>query len=105
MNKTPDFRPYVPTMAYPRVAAMHGRDAHAHGAAGLANPLPRDLLFTPWEKLYAEPFVGITTDRALDRSRGMIQRLDAAQLVAHNVEEQQRHLPVGHFVADAREFG
>ena len=62
MNKTPDFRPYVPTMAYPRVAAMHGRDAHAHGAAGLANPLPRDLLFTPWEKLYAEPFVGITTD-------------------------------------------
>ena len=47
---------------YRKVAAMHGRDAHQHGAAGLANPIPRDLLFTPWEKLYREPFVGITTD-------------------------------------------
>ena len=52
-------------MAYPRVAAMHGRDAHEHGAAGLANPIPRDLLFTPWEALYREPFVGITADGAV----------------------------------------
>ena len=41
---------------------MRGRDAHEHGAAGLANPIPRDLLFVPWEALYAKPFVGITTD-------------------------------------------
>ena len=62
MEKARDFRPYVPTMAYPRMAAMHGRDAHEHGAAGLANPIPRDLLFTPWEALYRAPFVGVTTD-------------------------------------------
>lgn len=57
-----DFRPFVPTSAYPRVAALQGRDAHQHGAASLVNPLPRDLLFGPWEKLYREGFVGVTTD-------------------------------------------
>jgi hypothetical protein len=62
MKNSRDFRPYVPTRAYPRVAALRGRDAHEHGAAGLANPLPCDLLFTPWAALYREPFVGITTD-------------------------------------------
>lgn len=41
---------------------MHGRDAHQHGEAGLANPLPRDLLFIPWDALYQQPFTGITTD-------------------------------------------
>jgi hypothetical protein len=62
MANTHDFRPFVPTLAYPRVAAMQGRDAHQHGAAGLANPRPRDLLFIPWDKLYHEPFAGVTTD-------------------------------------------
>ena len=62
MTNSRGFRPFVPTLAYPRVAAMQGRDAHAHGAAGLANPMPRDLLFTPWEALYHAPFTGITTD-------------------------------------------
>lgn len=62
MTNARDFGPFVPTLAYPRVAAMQGRDAHAHGAAGLANPLPRDLLFTPWEALYHAPFTGITAD-------------------------------------------
>jgi len=61
MSKPRDFRAYVPTLEYPRVKAMHGRDAHEHGAAGLANPIPRDLLFKPWEALYQAPFVGITT--------------------------------------------
>ena len=65
MTNSRDFRPFVPTLAYPRVAAMQGRDAHAHGAAGLANPMPRDLLFTPWEALYYAPFSGITTDGAV----------------------------------------
>jgi hypothetical protein len=62
MKKSMDFRPYIPTLEYPRVKAMQGRNAHEHGAAGLANPMPRDLLFIPWEKLYNEPFVGITID-------------------------------------------
>jgi hypothetical protein len=57
-----DFRPFVPTLSYPRVAVLQGRDAHQHGEASLANPLPRDLLFGPWEKLYREGFVGVTTD-------------------------------------------
>ena len=65
MTSPRDFRPFVPTLAYPRVAAMQGHDAHAHGAAGLANPMPRDLLFTPWEALYRAPFSGITTDGAV----------------------------------------
>jgi hypothetical protein len=62
MANTRDFRPFVPTLAYPRVAALQGRDANEHGAAGLANPRPRDLLFIPWDKLYHEPYVGLTTD-------------------------------------------
>lgn len=62
MSNTRDFRPFVPTSEYPRAAALKGRDAHTHGAAGLVNPRPRDLLFIPWDKLYREPFVGITTD-------------------------------------------
>ena len=64
MKKSMDFRPFVPTLAYPRVKAMHGRDAHAHGVAGYANPIPRELLFNPWEVLYGEPFKGVTTDGA-----------------------------------------
>ena len=62
MKKSEDFRPFLPTMETPRIAAMHGRDAHQHGAAGLANPMPRDLLFNPWEILYRQPFVGITAE-------------------------------------------
>jgi len=61
-NPKPDFRPFVPTLEYPRVAALHGRTAEEHGAAGLANPRPRDLLFKPWEAMYKQPFVGVTTD-------------------------------------------
>ncbi|MBL8384317.1 MAG: DUF3500 domain-containing protein [Burkholderiales bacterium] len=62
MSDTRDFRPFVPTPAYPRAAALQGRDARAHGDASLVNPRPRDLLFAPWDKLYHEPFVGVTTD-------------------------------------------
>ncbi|MFZ2738388.1 MAG: DUF3500 domain-containing protein [Burkholderiaceae bacterium] len=62
MNNTQDFRPFVPTLDYPRVAAMQGRDAQQHAAAGLANPVPQELLFKPWELLYREPFKGITSN-------------------------------------------
>lgn len=62
MTDTKDFRPFVPTLEYPRVAAFQGRDAYQHGDAGLANPVPRALLFDPWDRLYAAPFRGVTTD-------------------------------------------
>jgi len=62
MSQPADFRPFVPTLDYPRVAAMHGRDADQHAAAAMANPVPRALLIDPWEQLYNEPFRGITTD-------------------------------------------
>lgn len=62
MKKSTDYHPYIPTLEYPRVKAMHGRNAAEHGAAGYANPLPRSFLFDPWEALYKQPFVGVTTD-------------------------------------------
>ena len=110
MKKASNFRPYVPTKAYPRVAAMHGRDAHAHGAAGLANPLPRDLLFTPWEKLYAEPLVGITTDGsalpglftlAPNGAPGEAMVVATLRLIAGLAPEQRQALM---FDIDAREW-
>ncbi len=57
-----DFRPFVPTLDYPRVAAFQGRDAYQHGDAGLANPYPKALLFDPWDDLYAQEFLGVTTN-------------------------------------------
>jgi hypothetical protein len=62
MKQSKDFRPFIPTLEYPRVAAFQGRDAYQHGDAGLANPIPQALLFSPWDKLYREPFKGITTN-------------------------------------------
>ena len=47
MSQPADFRPFVPTLDYPRVAAMHGRDADQHAAAAMANPVPRALLIDP----------------------------------------------------------
>ena len=41
MKKSLDYHPFIPTLKYPRVKAMHGRSAAEHGAAGYANPLPR----------------------------------------------------------------
>ena len=55
MKKSVDYHPFIPTLEYPRVKAMHGRTALEHGAAGYANPLPRGLLFDPWEALYKPP--------------------------------------------------
>ena len=61
MKKSTDYHPFIPTLEYPRVKAMHGRSAAEHGAAGYANPMPRSFLFDPWEALYKQPFVGVTT--------------------------------------------
>jgi hypothetical protein len=98
MKRSRDFRPYVPTLEYPRVAAMHGRDAHAHGAAGLANPIPRDLLFKPWEALYQAPFVGITTDGRVER--GLYALGDNGAPTASMIEATTRLL--GLLTADQR---
>ena len=62
MTDPKDFRPFVPTLDYPRVAAFQGRDAYQHGDAGLANPYPKALLFDPWDELYAQEFLGVTTN-------------------------------------------
>ena len=83
MLKKKNFRPYVPTLDYPRVAAFQGRDAYQHGDAGLANPLPQELLFKPWDQLYAQPFKGITTDSHVIEGLYQLQSqgLDNAPLV------------------------
>ena len=79
MSSPKDFRPFVPNLDYPRVAAFQGRDAYQHGDAGLANPVPQELLFKPWEKLYAEPFKGITTN---------------GQPIAHLFKRQSQNAPI-----------
>jgi hypothetical protein len=56
-----DFRPYVPSPDYPRVAGL-GRDPYEHAQKMAANPHVQKLLLEPWAALYARPFVGVTTD-------------------------------------------
>ena len=90
MKTPPDFRPYVPTLDYPRVKAMHGRDAHEHGAAGYANPIPRGFLFDPWEVLYNEPFKGVSTNGT--PLAGLFERRDHGAPTAAMVEATTRLL-------------
>lgn len=61
VKKSADFRPFVPTLDNPRIAAMHGSDVYQHGEHGLAIPFVQDLLFKPWDILYRQPYAGITT--------------------------------------------
>lgn len=88
MSSSKDFRPFVPTLEYPRVAAFQGRDAYQHGDAGLANPIPQELLFKPWDQLFAQPFKGITTDSIVREGlfRLQSQGIDNA-LMVQAVEE------------------
>ena len=62
MKKPADFRPSVPTLEYPRVAAFQGRDAFDHAKAGLSHPIFSEMLYKPCEAAYAQSFRGITTD-------------------------------------------
>jgi hypothetical protein len=110
MSDKKDFRPYVPTLDYPRVAAFQGRDAYQHGDAGLANPLPQELLFKPWEQLYSKPFKGITTDSQVIEGLYELQSqglnngpilLAAQHLLANLSEEDLKKL---RFPIDAREW-
>ena len=61
------------------MAAFQGRDAYQHGDAGLANPYPKALLFDPWDALYAQDFVGVTTN---------------GQVIPHLFKPQRQEAPV-----------
>jgi hypothetical protein len=56
-----DFRPFVPSPDFPRVANL-GRDPYEHAERMAANPHVQKLLLEPWARLYEQPFVGVTTD-------------------------------------------
>jgi hypothetical protein len=56
-----DFRPFIPPHDSPRRARL-GRDHYDHAAKAAATPRVQSMLLEPWAKLYAAPFVGITTD-------------------------------------------
>ena len=56
------FHDFIPLTTHPRIAPMLGRNAHQHGDAGLANPMLKELLLDNWEKLYREPYQGLTSD-------------------------------------------
>ena len=58
----PDFHDFLPEPTHPRIAPMLGRDAREHGEAGLNNPFLRELLLDHWDRLYAEPYKGLTSD-------------------------------------------
>jgi hypothetical protein len=62
LTKKYDFRPYVPEPTHPKIAPMRDRDAREHAEAARNNPRPQKILFEPWERMYAEPFRGVTTD-------------------------------------------
>ena len=52
----PDYRPFIPTQT-----KIAGPTARAHAEARLKSPRAQEL-FGNWDKLFAEPFKGITTD-------------------------------------------
>ena len=58
----PNFHDFVPAPTHPRIVPMLGRDAHRHGEAGLNNPMLRELLLDDWDRLYLDPFKGLTSD-------------------------------------------
>ena len=53
-----DFRPFIPN---PSKSAVAGATSRAHTQARMKSPRAKEL-FTNWERLYAEPFRGITVD-------------------------------------------
>ncbi|OGA37109.1 MAG: hypothetical protein A3G80_07790 [Betaproteobacteria bacterium RIFCSPLOWO2_12_FULL_62_13b] len=89
---------------------MHGRDAHQHAEAALANPVPRDLLFGPWQTLYREPYKGITTGGTVvpglyslaENGAPTEAMMNAAATLLGQVSPEQRAALV--FPVDAREW-
>jgi hypothetical protein len=55
----PHYGPFVPSPGQTKIAGATPRE---HAQARLKNPRAHDL-FGAWEKLAAEPFHGITTDK------------------------------------------
>ena len=58
MRPLADYHPFVPTPAQSKIA---GPTPRAHAKARLQSPRAKDL-FGTWERLFAEPFRGITTN-------------------------------------------
>ncbi|HUZ75910.1 MAG TPA: DUF3500 domain-containing protein [Stellaceae bacterium] len=54
----PDYRPFLPA---PQQSKIAGPTARAHAQARLQSPRAQEL-FGAWDRLFAEPFRGITTD-------------------------------------------
>ena len=52
-----DYRPFLPS---PEASKIAGPTARAHAEARLKSPRAQGL-FANWERLFSEPFVGITT--------------------------------------------
>jgi len=110
LKKDADFRTFLPTLDNPRIAAMHGSNVHEHGEHGLAIPFVQDLLFKPWEMLYQQPFVGVTTEGkqipglfALDPNGAPTEAMSAAatRLLAEVSAEERAALVLP---VDAREW-
>ena len=106
----PSFHDFIPPPTHFRIAPMLGRNAHQHGEAGLNNPMVRDLLVDNWEKLYAEPYRGLTIDGSLigglfslgpNGAPGEAMVAATAKLLRMVSPEERKHLchPV-----DAREW-
>ena len=53
-----DYRPFIP---HPSTSAIAGPTPRAHTQARMRSPRAQEL-FANWERLYAEPFRGITVD-------------------------------------------
>ena len=58
----PSFHDFIPEPTHPRIVPILGLDAREHGDAGLGNPFLRELLLNDWDRLYAEPYKGLTAD-------------------------------------------
>ena len=54
----PDYRPFLPSPAQSKIA---GPTARAHAQARTASPRAKEL-FGNWDRLFREPFQGVTTD-------------------------------------------
>ena len=54
----PDYRPFLPSSAQSKIA---GPTARAHAQARTASPRAKEL-FGNWDRLFREPFKGVTTD-------------------------------------------
>ena len=89
---------------------MQGRDAHQHAEAALVHPFVRERILAPWEEMYRQPFVGVTTDGNVVRGLYALQPNGAPSeaMVAATVHllgqlSAEQHASMA-FPVDAREW-